>query len=140
VGRRALTVVALAALVMLAAGCGGGADTTTPEAVVETISPASAADLIAAAPAGLVILDVRTPEEFTAGHLAGAVNLDFHAAAFSINLAGLDTGVPYVLYCRSGNRSAQAREMMRSLGFVEVYEIAGGIDAWVEAGLPVEAP
>jgi rhodanese-related sulfurtransferase len=48
--------------------------------------------------------------------------------------------VPYLLYCRSGNRSAQAREMMRGLGFAEVYEIDGGITAWTEAGLGVVAP
>jgi phage shock protein E len=140
VGRRGLLVVALAALVLLAAGCGGSAETTVQEALIETISPADAADLIAAAPAGLVVLDVRTPEEFASGHLAGAVNLDFYAATFSIDLTALDAEVPYILYCRAGNRSAEAREMMRSFGFREVHEIAGGINAWVEAGLPVEAP
>ena len=139
-GRRGLLVVALAALVVLAAGCGGGAETTVREALIETISPADAADLIAAAPAGLVVLDVRTPDEFAAGHVAGAVNLDFYAPTFSIDLTALDAEVPYILYCRSGNRSADAREMMRSFGFLEVHEIAGGINAWVEAGLPVETP
>ncbi len=86
------------------------------------------------------MLDVRTPEEFASGHLAGAVNLDFYAPSFADDLAALDREAPYLLYCRSGNRSGQAREMMRSLGFAEVHEIAGGINAWVEAGLPVVAP
>ena len=116
VGRRGWPPAMLAALVMLAAGCGGETGTTATQAVIETISPAAAADLIAAAPPGLVVLDVRTPDEFAAGHLAGAVDLDFYAATFGDDLAALDTGVPYVLYCRSGNRSADAREMMRSLG------------------------
>jgi phage shock protein E len=140
VGRRRLPIAALAALAVLAVGCGGGTGTTATQAVIETVSPAAAADLIAAAPPGLVILDVRTPDEFAAGHLAGAVNLDFSAATFGDDLAALDTGAPYIFYCRRGNRSADAREMMRSLGFREVHEIAGGIDAWVAAGLPVEAP
>lgn len=139
-GRRGLAIVILGALMVPAAGCGGGAGTSVQEALIETISPSDASALITAAPAGLVVLDVRTPEEFASGHLAGAVNLDFRAATFGGDLAALDTEVPYVLYCRSGNRSAEAREMMRSLGFREVHEIAGGIDAWIEAGLPVEAP
>jgi phage shock protein E len=140
VGRSRLSRATVVALVVLAAGCGGKTGTTAAPAVIETISPDAAADLIAAAPPGLVVLDVRTPDEFAAGHLAGAVNLDFYGATFGDDLAALDTGAPYVLYCRRGNRSADAREMMRSLGFLEVHEIAGGIDAWVAAGLPVEAP
>jgi len=138
VARRGSFVVV--AVLLLVAGCGGGAETATREAVIETISPAAAADLVAVPPSGLVVLDVRTPEEFGAGRLAGAVNLDFYATTFADDLAGLDREAPYLLYCRSGNRSAEAREMMRSLGFLEVHEIAGGIVAWAEAGLPLEIP
>ena len=130
--------VAVIAVLALVAGCGGGAETATREAVVETISPAEAGEIVGSA--GLVVLDVRTPEEFGAGRLAGAVNLDFYATTFADDLAGLDREAPYLLYCRSGNRSAEAREMMRSLGFLEVHEIAGGIVAWAEAGLPLETP
>ena len=46
----------------------------------------------------------------------------------------------YLLYCRSDNRSGQVRETMRSLGFILVYEVDGGILAWAEAGLPLVAP
>ena len=129
---------AVVAVLLLVAGCGGGAETATREAVIETISPAEAGEIVGSA--GLVVLDVRTPEEFGAGRLAGAVNLDFYATTFADDLAGLDREAPYLLYCRSGNRSAEAREMMRSLGFLEVHEIAGGIVAWAEAGLPLEIP
>jgi phage shock protein E len=139
VAKRGLPLVLLT-LALLVAACGGGEGPATAEAVIETISAADASALLADAPGGLVVLDVRTPEEFASGHLAGAVGLDFYAAAFADDLAALDREAPYLLYCRSGNRSGQAREMMRSLGFVEVHEIAGGINAWVEAGLPVVAP
>jgi rhodanese-related sulfurtransferase len=138
--RAAAAAAVVAALA--AAGCSGGDDGggAVREAVIETISPGDAAGLLADAPDGLVVLDVRTPEEFAAGHLAGAVNLDFYAAGFAADLAGLDRETPYLLYCRSGNRSAETREMMRDLGFLAVHEIAGGISSWVEAGLPVETP
>ena len=107
---------------------------------ISTISVDAAAAITDNPPDGLVVLDVRTPEEFAAGHLAGAVNLDFYAATFADDLAALDREVPYLLYCRSDNRSGQVREMMRSLGFILVYELDGGILAWAEAGLPLVAP
>jgi len=126
-------------LIMLAlAGCGGDSGTST--ATIETISPAEAAELLDEAPAGLVVLDVRTPGEFAGGHLADAVNLDYQAVGFAGELGALDRGAPYLLYCRTGNRSAQVREMMRDLGFAEVYEIAGGTVAWAGAGLAVVVP
>lgn len=137
--KRGLPVVLLV-LALLVAGCGGGEGAATAEAVIETVSAADASALLAEGPAGLVVLDVRTPEEFAAGRLAGAVNLDFYAAAFADDLAALDRETPYLLYCRTDNRSGQVREMMRSLGFREVHEIDGGIVAWAEAGLPIETP
>jgi phage shock protein E len=138
VARWATALVGLAWIVSAPAGCGGGGSTST--ATIETISPAEAAGLVSEAPEGLVVLDVRTPAEFAGGHLAGAVNLDYQAAGFADRLAELDRAVPYVLYCRTGNRSAQVREMMRDLGFAEVHEIAGGIVAWAEAGLGIVLP
>lgn len=130
------SLLAVAAL----AGCGGGPGAAAASATIEIVSPAEAADLVAGAREGLVILDVRTPGEFAEGHLAGAVNLDYEAAGFADRLAALDRRVPYLLYCHSGNRSALVREMMRGRGFVEVYEIEGGIAAWVQAGRGVVAP
>ena len=130
----------VAAVVVALGACGGGGGAATARGTIETISPTEAADLVAEAPEGLVILDVRTPQEFADGHLAGAVNLDYQAAGFADDLGTLDRDAPYLLYCRSGNRSAQARELMRDLGFTEVYEIDGGINAWSQAGLVVVVP
>jgi phage shock protein E len=141
VRQRPWAAVLVTAVILLAlAGCGGDSSTSTATATIETISPAEVADLLAAPPDGLVVLDVRTPDEFTAGHLPDAINLDYQAAGFADDLGALDREVPYLLYCRSGNRSAQAREMMRGLGFVEVYEIDGGMSAWAEAGGAVVVP
>jgi rhodanese-related sulfurtransferase len=104
---------------------------------VRVVEPAEAAAVLDDAPADLVVLDIRTPEEFAGGHLPGAVNLDFYEPDFRQQLAELDRDVPYILYCRSGNRSGQARQMMQELGFADVVDVAGGIVAWQQAGLPL---
>jgi len=107
------------------------------EAGVRVVTPEEAAATIADAPEDLVILDVRTQEEFDEGHIEGAVMLDFYRDDFADELATFDRDVPYVLYCRSGNRSEQARQLMEDLGFVSVEDIDGGIVGWQQAGLPV---
>ena len=84
-----------------------------------------------------MILDVRTPEEFSEGHIDGAVMLDFYRDDFADELAKLDPDVPYVLYCRSGNRSGQALAMMDALGFTEVDDVEGGVINWQTSGLPL---
>lgn len=129
----------VAALVFGTAACGAPDAVTqqAAEAGVRVVAPAEAARVLDDAPADLVVLDIRTAEEFVQGHLPGAVNLDFYAADFRQQLAALDREVPYVLYCRSGNRSDQARQMMQDLGFVDVRDVDGGIVAWQQAGLPV---
>lgn len=104
-----------------------------------TVDPATAASVLEGAPADLVVLDIRTPEEFAEGHLEGATLLDFYDPGFADALADLDPDVPYVLYCRSDNRSGQAMELMRDLGFADVTEVDGGILAWAGAGLPIVA-
>jgi rhodanese-related sulfurtransferase len=152
--RRTALLATTILLVPLAACSGDGADegavSVAPAATTETASttettamnlvrvPATeAAALLDAPPADLVVLDVRTPEEFAEGHLEGAELLDFYRADFADQLAALDRGVPYLLYCRSGNRSGQALEMMRQLGFEDVTEVEGGVISWSQEGLPL---
>ena len=104
----------------------------------ELTSATDAQELLTDAPAGLVVLDIRTPEEFADGHIAGARNLDFYEPDFAASLDTLDKDLPYFVYCRSGNRSSSAIETMKDLGFAEVYELDGGIVSWAESGLPIE--
>ncbi len=104
---------------------------------ISTISVDAAAAITDNPPDDLVVLDVRTPEEFAEGHLEGAVLVDFYAADFAEQLAALDTDVPYLVYCRSGNRSGQALGVMEQLGFASAVDVDGGIVAWTGAGLPV---
>lgn len=82
------------------------------------------------------VVDVRTPQEFAAGHLTEAVNLDIGSASFDRDVAALDPARTYVVYCRSGNRSAAAAEIFADAG-LDVTD-AGGIDAASDAtGLAV---
>ena len=83
-----------------------------------------------------MILDVRTPKEYTAGHLSGAINLDYYSNNFRTDLEQLDKSKTYLIYCRTGRRSGVTLNMMRELGFSGVYDIAGGITAWIAKGLP----
>jgi phage shock protein E len=135
--RRTTALIAvLLATAMALAACGG---TATDAAQLERVPVSRVEQLVADPPAGMVVLDIRTPEEYAAGHLAGAVNIDYYAADFADRLAELDPTVPYVMYCNSGNRSANALPLMDQIGFKQVYEMEGGIVAWYQAGLPLES-
>lgn len=77
--------------------------------------------------ADAVLVDVRTPSEFLAGHLAGAVNIDFENSSFATEIQKLDKTKPYFIYCRSGNRSGQATAIMEKEGIEKITELQGGI-------------
>ena len=82
------------------------------------------------------IIDVRTAQEFSKGHLQRARNIDWNANDFQTRLSGLEKSKPVFVYCQSGGRSAAAAAHMRSVGFGEVYDLQGGIMKWREAKLP----
>jgi rhodanese-related sulfurtransferase len=81
-----------------------------------------------------MILDVRTPEEFSSGHLEDAVNINYYSINFQNDLAKLDKTKTYLIYCRSGNRSGKSLNLMKQLGFIRVYNISGGILQWEKEG------
>jgi phage shock protein E len=85
-----------------------------------------------------VILDVRTSQEYQAGHLPGAVNLDVNAPDFKAKVAELDKGKAYLIHCAAGVRSTKACEILDQLEFPKLYNLTGGLKAWVSAGQPVE--
>jgi rhodanese-related sulfurtransferase len=87
--------------------------------------------------AEFVVLDVRTPQEFAEGHLAGALNLNALAPDFESRLRALDRGKTYLVYCRTGNRSAKAIQTMERPGFRAVYHMFEGIVGWQKKGLPL---
>jgi len=84
-----------------------------------------------------VLIDIRTPEEYAAGHLENSVLTDYYAPDFKDKLNLLDKSAKYLIYCRSGKRSAAALKIMQELGFKDIHDIAGGINAWIAAGFSV---
>lgn len=87
-----------------------------------------------------VILDVRRPDEYAGGAIGGAVNLDYSDPDFPEQAGLLDRERTYLVYCRSGGRSGSASRILETLGFVRVYDLEGGIEAWQAAGYPVVIP
>jgi rhodanese-related sulfurtransferase len=81
-----------------------------------------------------VILDVRTLSEFEGGHIRNATNLDFYSEIFVEELNNLEKNQIYLVYCRTGSRSAEAADIMITLGFGEVYNMLGGIVDWKAEG------
>jgi rhodanese-related sulfurtransferase len=83
-----------------------------------------------------VVLDVRTPSEWSNYHILGSINHSTGSATFDAELAALPKHKLYLLHCQSGSRSAGAFAKMKNLRFAEVYEMIDGITAWRNAGLP----
>ncbi len=106
------------------------ATATAPPAKVNKVLPLDAYQAKMAELPELQLLDVRTPQEFTAGHIPGAINYNFYDADFAEQLQKLDKNRPVMLYCRSGARSAKASKQMEELGFNEIYDLGGGYLIW----------
>lgn len=88
----------------------------------------------------VVVLDVRTSDEYNAGHIDGAVNIDFKASDFKDRLSSLDRHAPYVVHCHSGRRSTLALATLKELQFTDITHLDGGMQGWRQADLPVTAP
>lgn len=136
--KRMFRVLALS-LVLLTVVSGCSSATTTIDQQITTVSPAEAAGIIEqnAGSQDFVLLDIRTPEEYSAGKIEGAINIDFYDADFREQLDALDKDVHYVVYCNSGNRSGQSLPVFEDLGFAQVENVGTGISGWYEDGYPI---
>ena len=114
----------------------GGQDEKKPPVNVTHADAKEAAKLVAKSE--VIVLDVRTPREFSAGHIGGATNIDFLAGDFSERLAKLDREKCYLVHCASGGRSTKALPQLSKLGFKRIVHLDGGFKAWQAAGNPVE--
>jgi len=84
---------------------------------------------------GLVILDVRTASEYEEGHIEGAVNIPVQELGVRFDELSIEGEL--LVYCRTGNRSAQAVDILLDVGFTKIYHMDEGITGWTEAGYPV---
>lgn len=78
----------------------------------------------------VVLLDVRTTEEYNEGHIPGALHIDVQQPDFTSSVLYLDKNKKYILYCRTGKRSANALEIMKQNGFENVHNMKGGFSQW----------
>lgn len=127
-----LVAVLTLLLTAVLAGCG------STDTAVRTLG---AADFLEATTEdGVVLIDVRTPQEYAAGHVDGAVNLDVEDAAFADRVTELDPDTTYAVYCQSGRRSGIAAQAMADAGIASIANLDGGIGDLAAAGAPVVAP
>ena len=116
---------------ILASGCTNGQNTSqktvlSPKEYSEKINQLS----------NEIIIDVRTAEEYAAGHLINSKNINWNGGNFDTQISTLDKSTPVFVYCAAGGRSSSAAKKMRSVGFKEVYDLSGGIIDWRKAKLP----
>jgi phage shock protein E len=126
----AVAVLSLSAAAGLVGCSGGGTAAVTTIGADQLVGVASQP--------GVVVLDVRTPAEFAEGHLPDAVNIDISDPTFTEQIDALPRDASYVVYCRSGNRSAQAAALMADAGFTDVYDVDAGLATLAEAGVPLQ--
>lgn len=101
---------------------------------VQALTPHQYQQQFAATHQHHLLLDVRLPEEFVQEHLPGAVHIPVQV--LRDHLAELPTDRPVIFYCRSGNRTKKAAEILTQAGYQTLYDL-GGMIQWKEQGLPV---
>jgi rhodanese-related sulfurtransferase len=103
-----------------------------PDPYFPDIGAAQALQLIAARgdDSDFVVLDVRTAAEYATRHIVGAINRNYYAPDFSAQLDALDKNKAYLIHCGSGGRSGLTHDLMFTLGFHEVYDMQGGMQAF----------
>lgn len=112
----------------------GSAVAAAPEKVNTKIAPADYQSKFGAG-SDHILIDVRTPEEFASGHIPGSVNIPVDSLGQRLSEVPQDK--PVVLYCRSGNRSNQAAQILDQAGYTQIYDL-GGIVTWQQQGYPVQ--
>ncbi len=122
-----LLVTALAAVAVHADGI-----------AVPSVSQEALLDRQQQADPALLVLDVRTPEEYASGHVPGAVNIPYDQVGS--RLAELPRDKDIVVYCRSGRRAQLAADVLAANGYTHLQHLQGDIAAWLEQGRPVEKP
>lgn len=138
-----LVVGALGFTLVAFTSCGGNAnaDATTEQIVQQTeiivdVNVAQFKDLMGKEEG--TVLDVRTPEEWAEGVIEGAQKMNYYDDDFATQIAGLDKSKAVFVYCKAGGRSASAAEVLKENGFTKIYNLDGGMNAWLDGGNPVQ--
>ena len=85
----------------------------------------------------ILLIDVRTPQEYQQGHIENSKNINIAGDSFKEEIQKLDKSQPVYVYCKVGGRSAKAASMLKEMGFEEVYDLEGGIRNWESSGMEV---
>lgn len=128
-GRSSLLRLWFVAIALFFAACNGQGSGA------QKISPQDYQTKFGANSAKHLLLDVRTPEEFASGHIAGAQNIAIDTLAQHLGEVPKDQ--PVIVYCHSGNRSARAAQILQSAGYAQIYDL-GGVVQWQQAGFPLQ--
>lgn len=129
-----ITTVVFMAMVMVS--CSNGQNKTDGGGIAENVNVEEFSKHLD----GAQILDVRTPGEWNEGIIEGATMANIYEEDFEQQLEKLDKDKPVAVYCKVGGRSGQAMAKMKELGFKEVYNLNGGMDAWKGAKKPTVNP
>ena len=111
---RALALLLAAIVLVIVAACSG----SSAGSAIQTPSAEKAVAMLGSR----TVIDVRTPAEYAAGHIAAAQNIDVEAADFGTKIAALDKKAPYLVYCHSGRRSGIAATQMAAAGFTDIVD------------------
>ena len=137
----ATMLVAAASIADQAGGPAPGQAASAPAAAASAslplISPQALLERQAKKDQSLFVLDVRTPQEYAAGHVPGAVNVPYDQVAS--HLAEIPKDKDVVLYCRSGRRTGLAAEVLEANGYTKLVHLQGDMEAWLKDGRPVES-
>ncbi len=123
----AVGLIALIAVIWIAAGGNSGTGNTLPSEI-------SVSEALAKRDSGAFILDVRQPEEWNEAHIPDSTLIPLDQLSGRISELPKDQQI--VVVCRSGNRSAQGRDILLQAGFADVTSMAGGLNQWKAAGYP----
>lgn len=111
---------------------------TKPAVAPKEVSPDEAEALIKGKP-GVLILDIRTPDEYAKGHIPGAKNVDCFGDDFDKQVAVLDASKPVLVHCASGGRSSQSMDALTAMKkFLVIYHLKAGFNGWRSAKKPIE--
>lgn len=138
---RSFKFFAIASIAFLSTSIKPSAQSATRESteIVKLVSPEEAAAALEADPK-IIVIDVRTPEEYAQGHIAKALNIDVKGKDFSEKISLLERSKTYLVHCRSGVRSAASMKTLKELGFENILHLDSGLKGWIKAGFSKVTP